>query len=61
MEDVVNHVLVLGYVVCPYLNVFTFLVALVMLLMKKLEWRNAHPYIFILNALIFALQLTTSL
>lgn len=61
MEDVVNHILVLGYVVCPYLNVLTFLVALILLLMKKLQWRNAHPYIFILNVLIFLVQLTTSL
>lgn len=56
-EGVVKHILVLGYLVSPFLNILTILAAVILLLAKKTKWTEVHPYIFILNVIIFLIQL----
>lgn len=48
---------VLGFLVSPYLNVVTILIVLTGLLLKKLRWKEVHPYIFISNLLILLLSI----
>ncbi|QEH42104.1 hypothetical protein [Chitinophaga sp. XS-30] len=56
-EGIVKHILVLGYLVSPFLNIITILLAVILLLAKRTTWANVHPYIFILNVIIFLIQL----
>ncbi|GEP97303.1 hypothetical protein CCY01nite_35630 [Chitinophaga cymbidii] len=56
-EGIVKHILVLGYLVSPFLNIITILLTVILLLAKKARWADVHPYIFILNVIIFLIQL----
>lgn len=56
-EGIIKHILVLGYLVSPFLNIITILLTVILLLTKKVRWADVHPYIFILNVIIFLIQL----
>ncbi|RPE08567.1 hypothetical protein EGT74_16125 [Chitinophaga lutea] len=56
-EQVVKHIMVLGGVVAAPLNIITILLTAILLLARKVQWANVHPYIFILNVIILLLQL----
>ncbi|MGX5818857.1 hypothetical protein ACWKWU_11710 [Chitinophaga lutea] len=52
-----KHIMVLGGLVAAPLNILTILLAIVLLLLKKVRWSQLHPYIFVLNVVILLLQL----
>ncbi len=56
-EHVAKHIMVLGGLVAAPLNIVTCLLAVIMLLRKKVRFAEIHPVIFILNVIILLLQL----
>lgn len=56
-EQVAKHIMVLGGVVAAPLNIITCLLTAGLLLARKVQWSNVHPYIFVLNVIILLLQL----
>lgn len=54
-----KHILVLGYIVAAPINIITCLTMITLLLLRKIQWKENHPYIFILNVIILILQLFT--
>ncbi len=57
LEGLIKHILVLGYIVAPLLNIITCLLVVILLLARKIKWWENHPYIFILNVIILLIQL----
>lgn len=56
-QHVVKHIMVLGGLVAAPLNIITCLLTTILLLARKVQWANVHPYIFILNVIILLIQL----
>lgn len=56
-EQVQKHIAILGLVVAAPLNIITCLLTTILLLTRKVQWANTHPYIFILNVIILLIQL----
>ncbi len=54
-----KHVTILGWLVAAPLNILTVLIAVVMLLLKKVRFADIHPYVFVLNVLILLIQLAS--
>jgi hypothetical protein len=57
MEQVVKSIVPLGLMVAFPLNVITLIVAVVMLLLKRIPWQELPPYLFIINVVILLSQL----
>lgn len=55
-EHVVKHIMVLGGLVAAPLNIITCLLGAILLLTRKVQWANMHPYIFVLNVIILLVQ-----
>jgi type IV secretory pathway VirB2 component (pilin) len=55
-QHVVKHIMVLGGLVAAPLNIITCLLTGGLLLARKVQWRDVHPYIFVLNVIILLLQ-----
>lgn len=54
-----KHVTVLGWLVAAPLNILTVLLAIVMLLLKKVRFADIHPYVFVANVIILLFQLAS--
>jgi hypothetical protein len=57
LDTVVNHVLVLGVGVAFPLNGLVCVAAAVMLLLKKIRWKELPPWLYLLNIAILIFQL----
>jgi type IV secretory pathway VirB2 component (pilin) len=55
-EAIVKSIIPLGMMVAFPLNVVTLIVAIVMLIMKRITWRELPPYVFIVNIIILVSQ-----
>ncbi|MRG44878.1 hypothetical protein GFS24_07125 [Chitinophaga sp. SYP-B3965] len=56
-QHVVKHIMVLGGLVAAPLNIIVCLLTTILLLVRKVQWTNIHPYIFVLNVIILLIQL----
>lgn len=54
---IVNHVLVLGYIVALPANIITSLLVIILLLSKKARWSELPGYLFVLNLIILIVQI----
>ena len=57
LSDVFKHVVILGYIVAMPVNILTILLAVILLLAKKVTFRELPGYLLILNILIWILQI----
>lgn len=55
-SGLLEHILLMGLIVAFPLNLITLLVALFMLLKKKIAWKELPPYVFIINVIILLSQ-----
>ncbi|RAJ08392.1 hypothetical protein LX64_01043 [Chitinophaga skermanii] len=52
-----RHIVVMGMVIAAPLNILAILWLLVLLLRKKLVWKDAHPILFVFNCIVLLFQL----
>lgn len=56
-EGIVKHVVVLGVIVAPPVNIITSILAIILLLARKVTWAELPGYLLILNLIILIVQI----
>ncbi|WP_298741064.1 hypothetical protein [uncultured Chitinophaga sp.] len=54
---IVKHVVVLGVIVAPPANVVTSILAIILLLARKVSWAELPGYLLVLNLIILIVQI----
>jgi hypothetical protein len=55
-EAIIKSVIPLGMMVAFPLNVISIIVAIVMLIMRRIPWRELPPWVFVINVIILLSQ-----
>jgi hypothetical protein len=56
-EGIVKHVVVLGVIVAPPANIITSVLAIILLVARKVSWAELPGYLLVLNLIILIVQI----
>lgn len=55
-EGLVKHILILGFLLAFPLNVIVSTIATILLVRRKIPWKELPPFVFVTNVIILAAQ-----